>query len=89
MGAVGLSQSLNVLLPSTGSYKAATQRRPGSLSPIQRRAQAQNSRAASVPLLGVDGTLDSIDEKGAGPRECPQPQLCSLIVNQPQSRSSA
>jgi hypothetical protein len=65
-GGIGLSQSLDVLLPN-GSYRAAAQRRPGSLSPIQRRARAQNSRAASVPPLGLDSTLDSIDEKSSAP----------------------
>jgi hypothetical protein len=71
-GAVGLSHSLDVLLPN-GSYSAAAQRRPESLSPIQRRVRAQSSRAASVPPLGLDSTLDSIDEKrsalGAAPNK--------------------
>lgn len=63
--AIGLSKSLDVLLPSQ-SYQAAVERRPESLSPIQRRVRAQNSRALSVPPLGLDSTLDSINEKRSG-----------------------
>eukprot|EP01043_Picozoa_sp_COSAG02_P047496 COSAG02_NODE_4560_length_5216_cov_1.786594_3_plen_200_part_00 len=76
-GAVGLSQSLNVLLPN-GSYSAAAQRRPESLSPIQRRVQVQSSRAASVPL-GLDSTLDSIGEQRSAPGAAPNKTIHSVI----------
>lgn len=82
-GAVGLSHSLDVLLPN-GSYSAAAQRRPESLSPIQRRVRAQSSRAASVPPLGLDSTLDSIDEKrsalGAAPNKKQPIQSSTTLV---------